>query len=141
MHGKTYILTAKKNAVSITFKYDFKGRLIFFEVAGDDLTDQQHSWLLGRVPLYETEVVKFKKFNEAFNFDELPVDLSFDRFYDEYGNKKGKKVMAQNAWKKLSKTDKVKALLYIPKLKREKLLDNTAMPYPSTYLNQKYFEN
>lgn len=46
--------------------------------------------------------------------------------------------MTKNSWVKLSKADKVKDLLYIPILRTRKKLDGTQMPYPSSYLSQKY---
>lgn len=74
----------------------------------------------------KTPVVRAKPYNP---------EVTFQEFYDAYGNKH-KKQVAENAWKRLSKKDRVLAYQYIEKYKNKKRMDGTAMAYPATYLNQ-----
>ena len=41
----------------------------------------------------------------------------------------------------MSKAKRIKALLYITRYNDQLRIDNVAKAYPSTYLNQEYFEN
>lgn len=74
-----------------------------------------------------------------FEYLEIPKDLSFEYFWKTYGYKVGKIPATRKAWNALSDAEKIEALLYIPKLRMKKKIDNTAMPYPSTYLNGRYW--
>lgn len=70
---------------------------------------------------------------------EVPADLSFDRFWEEYG-KHGTKSVAKKRYEKLKPLEQLAALLHLPKERDKKKLDGTAMPYAETYLNQKRWE-
>lgn len=70
----------------------------------------------------------------------LTIDLSFDTFYEQYDNKQGKKA-AENAWKRLSKEDKAKALDYISTYNNKLARSGVAKKYPATYINQKTWED
>ncbi len=141
MTGKKYILTTELFKGEITFEYNLKGYLKAVKVGEvKGMNKEVFDWLWSNLPTDTGKIEEYKKKAGNFTINEVPVDLSFDRFWAEYGNKVGKKTMTQNAWKKLSQKDKVAALLYIGKLRDKKRLDGTQMPYPSTYLNQKYWE-
>lgn len=136
-----YILTSQEFSGEIFFKYNLKGYLSevsFQDVKG--LSRPVFDWIWNNLPTSVSKIEEYQKKAKNFKITEVPADLSFDRFWKEYGNKVGKKTMTENAWKKLSREDKVKALLYIPILRTKKTLDGTQMPYPSTYLNQRYFD-
>lgn len=75
-------------------------------------------------------------------FAEIPTDLSFEAFWNQYGHKQGDKSRAQKLWKLLSDEDKVAALGAIKRYKNY-LLAHPAQEclYPQTYLNQRRWEN
>ena len=74
-----------------------------------------------------------------FKVEEVPADLSFDRFWEEYG-KHGTKSVAKKKYEKLKPIEKLAALLHLPKERDKKKIDGTAMPYAETYINQKRWE-
>lgn len=141
MTGRKYILTSELFEGEIYFEFNLKGFLKVVKIGEvKGMTKNVFEWLWSNLPTDVDKIEEYQKKASNFKITEVPTDLSFARFWKEYGNKVGKKTMTENAWKKLSREDKIKALLYIPKLQTKKKLDGTAMPYPSTYLNQKYFE-
>lgn len=141
MTGKKYILTSAEFQGAVIYKYSLKGYLT--DVKFDQVTNMSmliFDWLWTHVPKKTETMEVLKRTAGNFKITEVPADLSFARFWQEYGQKVGKKTMTENAWKKLSHADKIAALIYIPRLRNQKKLDGTQMPYPSTYLNQKYWE-
>lgn len=141
MTGKKYILTSEHFKGEITFEYNLKGFLKAVKVGEvKGMSKSIFDWLWANLPTSTQMIEEYKKTAGNFKISEVPVDLSFERFWSEYNNKVGKKKMTENAWNKLSQKDKIAALLYIEKLRRTKRQDGTQMPYPSTYLNQKYWE-
>lgn len=141
MTGKKYILTSDHFTGEVTFEYNLKGFLKAVKVGEvKGMSKSIFDWLWANLPTSTQMMEEYKKTAGNFKISEVPVDLSFERFWSEYNNKVGKKKMTENAWNKLSQKDKIAALLYIEKLRRTKRQDGTQMPYPSTYLNQKYWE-
>lgn len=141
MTGKKYILTSDHFTGEVTFEYNLKGFLKVVkigEVRG--MSKAIFEWLWANLPTSTQMIEEYKKTAGNFKISEVPVDLSFERFWTEYDQKVGKKKMTENAWNKLPQKDKIAALLYIEKLRRTKRRDGTQMPYPSTYINQKYWE-
>lgn len=140
MNGKKYILTSTFIKGEIVFKYNLKGYLSSVEIAASGLSLEIFNWIWNHLPKTTKEIAEYIAKAKNFTIQEIPEDLSFERFWIEYGHKVGKKTMTQNAWKRLSQADKIACLLYIPKLRKIKASEGTQMPYPSTYLNQKYWE-
>lgn len=140
MNGKKYILTSALIKGEIVFKYNLKGYLSSVEIAASGLSLEIFNWIWNHLPKTTKEIAEYIAKAKNFTIQEIPEDLSFERFWEEYGHKVGKKTMTQNAWKKMSQADKIACLLYIPKLRKIKASEGTQMPYPSTYLNQKYWE-
>lgn len=142
MTGKEFILTSEHFSGEITFKYNLKGYLREAKIGNGvkGLTKEMFEWLWRNLPTTEAEIEEYKKKASNFTITEVPVDLSFERFWKDYGYKVGKKKMTENQWNKLKQKEQIAALLYIPILRSQKKLDGTQMPYPSTYINQKYWE-
>src|SRR5690606_6833834 len=140
MTGKKYIMTSDQFTGEIVFKYNLKGYLSSVEIAASGMKLEVFNWIWDNLPKTTKEVDEYIQRAKNFKITEIPEDLSFERFWIEYGHKVGKKTMTLNAWKKLSQADKIAALIYIKKLKDIKKKDGTQMPYPQTYLNQKYWE-
>lgn len=139
--GKKYTVTGTSFTGSLVFDYDLNGVLTGFDLDGE-LTPQQLTWLYsGRFPFNEAGI---KMFNAIKNFTVFggELDLSFENFWNMYGYKIGKKVMAENIWKRMSKADKIKALTaikpYNSHLARHVRKDKA---HASTYLNQRMYEN
>lgn len=139
MIATTYIITAKSTNVSLELKYDLNGKLIAFNLDGD-YTEEQYNYLMDRTPREQEKVKERFPPNTKLQVKEMPADLSFEAFWEAYKYKVGKKKMAENIWNKLSRADKVKAMLYIPRyLNHLRLNPGLAQAYPTTYLNQEYY--
>ncbi len=122
------------------FTYDHE-LLTKMELAGM-AKEEQVKWAIRKSENLSSEVEMWKAIeNKRLDFDymEIPKDLSFAYFWNTYDYKKGKIPMTQKAWSKLTDAEKIEAIIYIPKLKEQKRIDGTAMPYPSSYLNGKYW--
>lgn len=142
MSKREYVALHKKSDKKIYFKYDFLGVIEEVKLSGERYTEEQARWILQskRMPFTETDMLLLCE-NKTLDFDykPIPTDLSFKTFWDNYSYKKGKIAQTQKLWNNLKDSEKVEVLLFIPKFKESKLIDKTAMPYASTFLNQKYW--
>jgi len=68
-------------------------------------------------------------------------DLSFDAFWQKYDNKFGNKAQAEKMWKALSEADQAAAMRYIDAYDRFLSTSTIKKAYPTTYLNQKRWNN
>lgn len=136
--NKKYILQPRSNtSVSVVFEFDLNGFLIMFKLTGN-FNDQQHRWLLINIPTRQEMIKHFD--GKLFRVKEVPIDLSFDAFWKAYNYKVGKKVMAENLWKRMSEEERIKAMTYIARYDQEIRQSGVQKAYPTTYLNQKYYE-
>ena len=141
----TYTIKSKQNGFIWQFKYLLNGDLKSFEIVEGKLSATQMKWLFAgaNFPTIESimKTVWMKELKQNFEITIGDPDLSFDAFMEAYGYKV-KRVMAERAWKKLNKADHIKAFLglkgYNNHLKRN---NGIAKAHPSTYLNQRYFED
>ncbi|QTV06037.1 hypothetical protein [Faecalibacter bovis] len=142
MIGKKFILTSDFFEGQIIYTFTINGNLKNIDWDYEAVKDKNTlNFFYDNIPKnvdYITKWVNTK--TDKFFVQEIPTDLSFDRFWSDYDYKVGKKKMAENCWKKMTTEDKVKALLYISKLKDIKRKEGSDMPYPTTYLNQRYFD-
>ncbi|WP_185864815.1 hypothetical protein [Blattabacterium cuenoti] len=139
MEGKQYIFRSNIISGHIIFKYDLNGflRKVIFPKG---LSLSNYIWIGRYIPYNEDVVYKMKNSKYFFSIEEIPVDLSFDRFWTDYKYKVGKKKMAENIWNRMALSDKVKALSYIPKYLDHIKRTGHDQAYPTTYLNQRYFD-
>lgn len=141
MIGKTYIITSASNNGEIVLKYNLNGFLIGLEITAQ-LEEQQYRRLFITKELFlqQNAETMCKEPNSKIKI--VPEDLSFERFWNEYDCKVGKRVMTENTWKRMNKREKVDALNGI-KAYNFYLAKNQGISkaYPSTYLNQRYWEN
>lgn len=135
MREKFIISSKKFREVVISFEFDQEGRLCAWSIKGP-YTQEQYDWLLGKLPLRRESLKTYK--SDSFDIEAIPLDLSFENFWNQYDKKVGK-MEAERLYNKLPDEDKARAISYIPKLKRIKGAEGTQMPYPKTYLRQKTF--
>lgn len=138
-----YIIIHKSSDKKIYISYNrIFGTLAKMELSEGRWSEEEVHIILKECNRLRTEVAFRKKMEDKvpdFEYLEMPTDLRFEVFWNTYGYKKGKIPATQKAWASLTEGEKVEALLYIPKFKRLKQADKTAMPYASTFLNQKYW--
>lgn len=140
-----YTVKSKHYDAVWSFKYTMEGDLKCFEILGGKLNDNQIKWLFNPENFpYRNQVIeqKWMALRKHFEITKGEIDLSFESFWNLYGKKIGKKVTTENTWKRLSKKDKLNAIIgirhYDNHLRRN---IGIAKAYASTYLNQRYWEN
>ena len=73
--------------------------------------------------------------------DITELDLSFARFWDDYGKKVGNKSRVEKKWNALPQADKIMALGVLPRIKRYYAARRLDLPYAETFLDQRRYEN
>ncbi|MEO2064471.1 MAG: hypothetical protein ABGW97_15925 [Christiangramia sp.] len=142
----TYTVKHKKAKILWVFKYDLNGNLRSFTVDDRPLSTSQINFLFAErnFPFKESQMKEVWLSAKKSEFEIIvgKPDLSFESFWNAYGHKVGKKKMAENTWNKLSKANKIKALMGIKKYENNlRLQPGVQKAHPSTYLNQEYHNN
>lgn len=138
----TYTVRGKDFPVVLEFKYHLNGLLSTFTILEGQLSQKFQEWLFNpnRFP-YNQEKMKVWATKNNIEIIVGEPNITFNVFWENY-NYKVKKVMAQKAWDKLSKNDKINAIEGIKRydgfLYRKV---SQAKANPSTYLNQRYWED
>ena len=140
----TYTVRALNSDTVWTFKYDLNGDLRAFKIEEGKLSGRQIKWLFasGNFPANES-IMKTEWMQKMKNNFEIIIgkpDLSFDNFWKLY-NHKVKKTVSQRVWKRLSKKDKLEAVKHIKEYDKYLMRKHIAKANPSTYLNQRYWED
>ncbi|GIM49432.1 hypothetical protein [Capnocytophaga stomatis] len=142
----TYRVTGKQTAISFIFKYNLNGDLKVFEVVGEPLNEAQKFWLFGsgyRFPIDEEKIVfwtKTPEFVAKFKVEKIPADLSFDRLWEQYNYKMGKKD-ALKVFNKLKEAEVIKVFLSLKGYEAHLKRTGQAKAYLATYLNKEYYNN
>lgn len=108
----TYTVKAKTSTDVWVFKYHLNGILYEFKVLDGMLSKTQAEWLFmkGNFPYVEGMIGEWAaKLKQNFTITVGLPDLSFESFWEAYGNKV-RKIQTQAAWKKLKDADRLKAL-------------------------------
>ena len=142
----TYTVKHKKANILWVFKYDLNGHLRSFKVDDKPLSKSQIKFLFleQKFPVKEAEMKEVWMNAKKSEFEIIvgEPDLSFEAFWNAYANKIGKKKMAENTWNKLSKANRIKALVGIKRYENNlRLTPGVQKAHPSTYLNQEYYNN
>jgi hypothetical protein len=130
----TYTATSHKFSGHISLTFDDEGNLRCLDLTQAEISHEGRQWLWSNPPLHIGKLERYAQVTK-FIISEQLQEVTFEQFYDAYGYKEGRK-KAENAWKRLSKAEQVKAYNYIPRLKTKTMNASIAMPYPATYLNQ-----
>ncbi len=137
-----YILTGKTTSIKIVFKYNLNGLLNALEIEGDYGSKQlRYMFYNENFPFpYEEKMIEDVKKLGHFNIQVQEEDLSFERFWLEYGYKTGKK-RVEPMWNKLSKANKILVFAHLPKYEAHLKNKGIQKAYPKTYLNQEYWND
>ncbi|MFJ1439609.1 hypothetical protein ACILPE_07755 [Capnocytophaga canimorsus] len=141
----TYRVMGKQTAISFIFKYNLNGDLKVFEIVGEPLNEAQKGWLFGayRFPIDEEKIVLWTKmpdFVAKFKVEKIPADLSFDRLWEAYNYKMGKKD-ALKVFNKLKEPEIIKVFLSLKGYEAHLKRTGQAKAYLATYLNKEYYNN
>lgn len=72
---------------------------------------------------------------------EIAEDLSFERFWNEYNYKFGKKPSCKKVWQGMPDAEKAKALAHITKYNDQLKQSSRDRMYPQSYLNRAEWNN
>lgn len=140
----SYTVKSKQSNILWLFKYDLKGNLKAFEILEGELSQKQQTWLFvgGNFPITEDVIKKVWLKDLKANFEIVinAANLEFETYWQTY-NHKVKKTMSEKGWAKLSKRDRIDALAHIPIYDKYLARKHVAKAAPSTYLNQRYWED
>ena len=140
---KDYVIIHKESERKVTLSYDETfGTLRRVEFSKARWSEEEITTILREANRLRHESDFLTKMQNKYidwEYLQVPSDLRFEVFWNAYGYKKGKIPATQKAWNALTDAEKIEVLLFIPKFKESKNIDKTAMPYPSTFLNGKYW--
>lgn len=144
----TYTVKGRKTPVLWQFKYHLNGDLYSFTILEGELSGKQMGWLFSKrnFPASENLMnimwLKDKDILQKLEINKTELDLSFDGFWNAYAHKIGKKPMAENTWKKMSKANKIKAFMTIKDYNRYlSRKPGIEKAHATTYLNQEFYNN
>jgi hypothetical protein len=127
-----YYLTG--NLRNISFNDNAKGGFVIASIQESPISIM---YLPGQIPIEFRPMIHAKcEVKDITN-----IDLSFTKFWNTYGYKRGNMERTKKLWEKLTAHEKILALGFINKLKSVYDTEQKAMPYPETYLAQKRWNN
>jgi hypothetical protein len=130
---KEYLFTSQTFAGYLKFVYDSEGVLVKFE-NNATLNDTQLFYLSKNFPFAESDlavVLDKGKIQEV-------TDLTFERFWNEYGLKKDR-IQAEDYWRKMPENEKAKAISGIKRYRFDCKANNRQMIYAVRYLRNKRY--
>jgi hypothetical protein len=131
-----FTVTSKNFVGSIIFAYDETGFISKLEFKGE-LEEQHKMHVLKNIP-WRVEHLGHYKTKTSYVAE--TTEITFVRFWDEYGNKKDKET-AQKEWNKLTQAEQLKAIANIPRFKFDCHSRNVQLVYPCRYLSKKRFND
>lgn len=137
----TYTVKGKDFPVVWEFQYDLEGILRGYKLLDGEMSEKLRNWMFHpiRFPYFESTMNTWKGIKNIEVITGSP-DLSFDSFWKLYSYKVGK-VTAEKAWKKLSKTDKLKAIKSIKPYNSYLRRKGIEKAYAATYINKRRFDD
>jgi hypothetical protein len=134
---RKYVLTSPDFTGELIFGYNTSGICVYFE-NNAELQDAHLSYLCKHFPFADTELPGLVKKGRVTEI----TDLSFDRFWSDYGCKVGSKDKAEKLWVSLQESDRIAIFEHLPKYRFYlKTHQGLMQAYPSTFLNQRRWEN
>lgn len=110
------------------------------EYMGGELLPEQIGWLQRNLPIvYDSTFPAFVA-KSKLTFIEERYEVTFEQFWEAYDLKVHKK-RAQDAWGRMSKADKVKALMGVAPYDRHLQRSGYGKAHADTYLKDRYFDN
>jgi hypothetical protein len=134
-----YALTSQNFEGEVIFTYNDLQLLIGYDNQSN-MTEKQLIWLLEFLPRQLCDLTILPTKSKTLFLREIPIELTFDLFWDSY-NYKVDKFEAQKVWDKLSRKEKLESFEYIKKYKTQCASSGVAIKYAKTYLRQKPWIN
>lgn len=135
---KKYILTSQSFKGNIFFGYE-EGFLVHYDNQSQ-MEPVQLRWLLTNFPLTFKNLEAIKPKIKG-RIEEVPVDVSFDGFWEAYGKKLNRK-RCEPLWRKLTESDQITCIKSIPAYNSYlKRMNGRAKLDPENYLRTEAFQN
>lgn len=134
---KKFILTSPRFIGSIIFAFNEEGILITY-INETDLAAEGLNWMLSFLPNHVDHLAPLGK-KITGKIEEVPMDISFEAFWEAYNQKINKK-RCIDLYKKLSDTDKPLCVMAIKAYQKYCNGKGRAIADPEKYLAHRYFE-
>lgn len=137
-----YLISFPRQKASAVVEYNEKGFLINYTLEPGSFGTEHHMFFSTIFPktFEKLQSMQEKKIQNVV-ITTVEDDLSFERFYELYDYKFGKKAKAKLIWDKMPDQERIKAINYIQRYKQFLMTTGTASKYPETYLNQQIWNN
>lgn len=130
---------AKGEKVNVTMRVEFADGILE-SITFAEASRPQIDWILKRMPSGENELIDFCK-TAKLRLSEVPVDLSFEAFWNAYKRKVGKLKRTQRLWETMTDLQKQTVLTVIPRYHRFLAHENTSISYAETFLANEMWNN
>ena len=138
---KHFVVTSNHYQGELSFKFDLNDRLIGFQINAV-LSQEQYDWFFKNLPKTTKVLLSDWKANsKTIKITEVPLDLSFDAFYNKYNYKVGNKTKAKDLWAKMDDANRALAITKIDAYNRFTEQSMIAKVYPERYLSHRRYEN
>lgn len=136
-----YLVEIKFSQETVRVELAYDSGLLYQAHVKTHLPEEQIVWLWNWMPVSINNLIARGKHPKVM-ITQIHLDLSFERFWEEYAYKVGKKDRARRIWEALPEGDRAKALESIPKYNYY-LAERPHIQrlYPETFLSQRRFEN
>lgn len=135
-----YLFTSTKIDGEIELHYDENQLLVNFEIRSE-LTEEQHVWLLKRIPRELFELEKLIEQKTGICISQIEEIITFEMFWNKYNEKtlsNKKRTFAK--WKKMSTLEQRKAYQFINKY-INMLPNGVRKKYAENYLDSEIWNN
>lgn len=142
MEGNSWIIGAKGE---VEISYHLDGRLAGLRFS-EDATREQILWAFDNAAMWVDKdgggdlQAYMKGLGRKVKVEEIPPDISFTRFWEAYGNKVSK-MQAEQAWQRLSRAERVRVLVAIPKYRKFSTAKGYDLAYPAKFINKRMYED
>lgn len=134
---RKYVVVSPEFEGEMIFGYDSEEVLIYYE-NNAELKHEHMIWLSRNFPFTAKDLPKIVRKGKITEI----TDLSFARFWKDYGLKVGNKKRAEKLWIALSESERIAVFEHLPRYNYYlKTHQGLMKAYPETFLSQRRWEN
>jgi hypothetical protein len=137
---RTFLITSPAFTGDIKVQYNDLDMLINCDLQNAQLSQQQHTWFLKRIPT-ALEDLQLLIRNSNARMVEVNQEITFESFWNRYNDKvRSSRKKAEKIWNRLSKANQAKAYVYISTYEASRP-KGVEKKYAETYLNAELWNN
>jgi hypothetical protein len=142
MANDVYIMSGTTFKGAITFQFNPEGLLLKYDCSEATMSKEQLEWLTEQLPRTLKELKQVLTKAKGAKLQKLPPQtVDFEIFWSKYNEKvRSNKKRSLKIWTKLTKTEQLKAFLFIDQYDRN-IPNGVARKYCETYLNAELWNN